>query len=184
VDWSEIYTRLATDGSDAAAWQALESSVRVWACCALRRCSDTIIEDAVADTCASVAVNLARARGADTFRGFALGHWLNTRRRVLEARAAAATLDSLEAVEDRSSEPDDHLEPDQLAWLHVALEQLPERERRAVVLRYFEGLSACQISAALHVSASNARRLVFNGLTRLRRAAGMHVAARVFALDT
>src|SRR5437762_2040708 len=90
VDWSEIHTRLAADDGDALAWQALEASVRVWARSALRRCEEAVIDDAVADTCAGVFINLSRARGPETFRGFALGYWLNTRRRVLEARAAAA----------------------------------------------------------------------------------------------
>jgi RNA polymerase sigma factor (sigma-70 family) len=167
-----MYARLAQDRNDEAAWKAVEHWVRIWARSVLARFGPEVINDAVADTCASVAITFERAHGAETFRGFVLGHWLNTRRRVFESRPAAIATVALESVDlrvyDRS---DDGLDPDQVAWLHHAIEELPERQRRALVLRYFDGFSACEIGAKLDVSDCNARRLVFNALARLRQAA-------------
>jgi RNA polymerase sigma factor (sigma-70 family) len=63
----------------------------------------------------------------------------------------------------------EELDEQDLEWLRRALHALPERERRAVALRYLEELSSSQIAVALGVSEVNARRVVFNGLAHLRQ---------------
>ena len=57
------------------------------------------------------------------------------------------------------------------AVLDACLERLPERDRRAVELRYFAKARAEQIAQELRVSEGNARRIVFNGVNRLRKCA-------------
>jgi RNA polymerase sigma factor (sigma-70 family) len=59
------------------------------------------------------------------------------------------------------------------------LERLPERDRRAVELRYFQDARTEHIARELQVSPVNARRIVFNGVNRLRKCA--QAAAGPFA---
>ena len=52
--------------------------------------------------------------------------------------------------------------------LHRSLESLTPRQRLAVVLRYFQGMSTRQISTALACSEGTARNILFRGLRQLR----------------
>ena len=52
--------------------------------------------------------------------------------------------------------------------LHRSLEALPERQRLAVVLRYFEGLSSREIAAVLDCSEDTARNTLLRSLRKLR----------------
>lgn len=171
-----MYVRLRRDRNDTAAWVAVERWVGIWARAVLARHGPDVVQDAIADTCASVAITFDRARGQATFRGFVLGHWLNVRRRVLESNTGTV-LTRLEGIDIPVDDvPDDEPDTEQLDWLRGAIEDLPDRQRRALVLRYFNGCSAFQIADALNVSPINARRLVFNGLSRLRAAAASSTA--------
>jgi RNA polymerase sigma-70 factor (ECF subfamily) len=54
------------------------------------------------------------------------------------------------------------------AALHQSIALLPERQRLAVVLRYFEDQSPREIAAVLECSEETARNTLFRGLRRLR----------------
>jgi RNA polymerase sigma factor (sigma-70 family) len=167
MDWNEIYQRLMADSNDHLAWEAVERRVEVWARSGLWMHGRHLIDDAVVDTCASIALGIDQARGAETFAGFAYGHFLNARRRLLRAMTVGTvTLDGIDVAAPQAAE---ELDAETLVRLKGALELLPRRERTAVVLRYFEELSAIQIAAHLGVTSGNARRILFNGLRRLRR---------------
>jgi RNA polymerase sigma factor (sigma-70 family) len=171
MEWADIYARLGRDRNDALAWKSLERRVRAWARRGLRSYGWHVTEDAVADTSAAVALSLERARGAETFKGFVLGHYLNARQEALRALTPGLRLEplgDLDAPAPPCSDPDAPSE-EQRVRLRRALEELPVRERRAVRLRYYERCSAAQIGAALGVTAANARQIVFSGLRRLRR---------------
>jgi RNA polymerase sigma factor (sigma-70 family) len=167
MDWFDIYTRLRRDANDGAAWAALESRIGVWARRTLGDRGTLIYQDAIADTCAAVVLDLDRARSADTFAGFVYGQFLTVRRRALRrGRLPTTLLDGLDVAI-----PEDEAGPsvEQLTWLRAALERLPRREQQAVLLRYMEEASAAQIARQLGTTPGNARRLVCIGLGRLRR---------------
>jgi RNA polymerase sigma factor (sigma-70 family) len=72
-------------------------------------------------------------------------------------------------VVDRADEPTEaDPDPGLLRLLRRALNELPDRERRAVELRYFEQMPALRIAVELGVTEGNARRVVFNGIQHLR----------------
>jgi RNA polymerase sigma factor (sigma-70 family) len=168
LDWSEIYRRLADDHTDSLAWVGLETWISLWAKKALAQLGPPAVEDAIADTCASVVLGFDKARGPGTFAGFAYGHFLNVRQRLLRQRLAPVVpLDTVEVAESAAEGP----APDELALLQQCLAELAERERRAVELRYFEDAPTEQIARALGVTLGNARRIVFNGLAHLRACA-------------
>lgn len=168
LDWSEIYYRLADDPSDSLAWIGLSTWVSLWARKALGGWGAAAIEDAVADTCASIVHGFAKARGAETFSGFAYGQFLNVRQRLVRRRLVSVQpLDAIDVPDDVPDRP----APDEIALLRKCLAELAQRERRAVELRYFEDAPADQIAATLGVTVVNARRIVFNGLAHLRACA-------------
>ena len=166
--WQEIYERLAVDSNDATALRALQKHVERWARAVFSVRGRYVIEDAVAETCAAVVVGIADARGAETFAGFAYGHFLNVRRRLLREQTWRQRLQELRDLDIPSEAPEESPDAELEALLRRALATLPERERKAVTLRYFQEQSAAHIAAELGVTNGNARRIVFNGLRRLR----------------
>jgi len=168
--WAEIYWRLATDRNDSRAFAALKRRVAGWAArqLAYSPALRAQCDDIVAETCSAAVVGLVRAYGADTFAGFVYGHYLNARRRALQnARQPVVLLGDIDPPAPVESEPSG----DELALLEDCLAGLLPRERRAVELRYLKDTSVAEIASALGVTEGNARRIVFNGLTRLRRSA-------------
>ena len=168
MEWEEIYRRLVADANDDLAWRALEQRVHHWARAALWSRGPQLVEWAVTDTCSAIAVNLRAARGPETFSGFAYGCFLNVRRCLLRDEAAAAKTQTLEGVDLAAPQAHEGPDPEVVLRLRRALAALPVRERSAVTLRYFEELPSAAIGSALGVTSGNARRIVFNGLRRLR----------------
>jgi RNA polymerase sigma factor (sigma-70 family) len=170
LDWAEIYDRLAADRGDELAWVGMASWVGLWARHGRWRIADLgdeAVEDAVAETCAMAVARFEKARGAETFVGFVYGHFLNVRQRLLRDEKAPVVLIDFK-VPDLPDELVEPPAPDELALLHACLDGLAPRERRAVELRYYQDAPAARIAAALGVTVGNARRIVFNGLARLR----------------
>ena len=169
VEWSAIYARLKDDANDADALAALMAGVLPWVERHLRH--PTLRphrEDVVAETCSAAVTAISSAYGPETFMSFVYGHYLNARRRVRQgARIPTVRLDDVDLPLLAGDTP----APDELTLLEQCLAALPARERRAVELRYFLGASDHQIASALDVTTVNARRIVFNGLQRLRRRA-------------
>lgn len=170
MDWEQIYQRLAADTNDGQAWDALERRVRVWARAVFWKHGNHAIDDVVADTCAAVALGLRGARGPETFAGFTYGHYLNARRRMLRSGLPSGV--PLGTMDVAAPSEEDELDSDSLMRLRIALATLPQRERAAVSLRYFSELPSARIAAELGVTDGNARRILFNGLRRLRARLG------------
>jgi RNA polymerase sigma factor (sigma-70 family) len=175
VEWSAICTRLRADPNDQMAWDALSAYVRALARARLLARGEDIVEDVVADTCAAVVLDLDAAHGPATFRGFVIGKLLNAMKAAI--RLAADRRASLDLAADLPSVTTSDAFDARLLVLDRCLEGLPERDRRAVELRYFQQARAEHIARELQVSAVNARRIVFNGVNRLRRCAQAAVGA-------
>jgi len=168
MEWAEIYRRLRRRLDDAEAWTALEEKVRRWARRDLWMRGAEVVDDVVADTCSDAVMGLAAARGAETFAGFVGGQYLNARRRALRALARTQSLGDMDPPEPVGEEGPDE---EELAILRRCLAALPERERRALELRWLEEppVPYDTLATALAVTGGNARRIVFNALARLRR---------------
>ena len=73
--------------------------------------------------------------------------------------------------DERSPEPDEQIEAKELmALLHVALNELPERERMLLALYYREELTMKEISKIMNVSESRVCQLHIQAILRLRNA--------------
>ncbi len=134
-----------------------------------------LAEDIVAEAFAKVFVPWQRGEVRDVagYLRRAVVNEANSklRRRYLERREA-----SRRSGDDRGqrSVESDHVDRDQM-W--TALQQLPDRQRRAIVLRYYEDLSEAQTAALLGVSVGTVKSQVSRGLDRLQRLLGEPVAA-------
>src|SRR5262249_26163638 len=95
--WDTIYQRLTRDRNDHEAWDMLQAGCRAWARADRWNRGWTAVDDAVAESCADVVLAIDKARGADTFAGFARGVYLNVRRRVIAAaRVPVTTLEGID----------------------------------------------------------------------------------------
>ncbi|MCC7371027.1 MAG: sigma-70 family RNA polymerase sigma factor [Chloroflexi bacterium] len=170
MDWATICTRLQQDANDQAAWDALVVRVRALAYGKLSGRPPDLIEDAVADVCAGVVLDIESARSPQTFKGFVIGKYLNVSKGVL--RTVGESRVPLDAAPELAA-PGAPESADDLRFvvLDRCLEGLPARDRQAVELRYFSEAKAEQIAQVLRVSEVNARRIVFNGVNRLRKCA-------------
>jgi RNA polymerase sigma factor (sigma-70 family) len=99
--------------------------------------------------------------------------YLNQRRRALNdlqhpfhSHVDIDALDVAARVEDTVSDNEVPVVDFEGVWR--ALARLPQRERTAVSLRYFERLPAHAIARELGITPGNARRIVHNGLVHLR----------------
>ena len=116
-------------------------------------------------------------RGLSGFRGEArFRTWLLTIA-VNEARAALRRqgrrneqgLDLVDTVVDDAAGPDDRAVAGiELARVRACLETLPDKQRLAVTLRVFEGLSFREVGQAIGSSEGAARVNYHHGIRRLR----------------
>jgi RNA polymerase sigma factor for flagellar operon FliA len=81
--------------------------------------------------------------------------------------------------DERSPEPDKQFEAQELmALLHVALNELPERERMLLALYYREELTMKEISKIMNVSESRVCQLHIQAILRLRNALDIQQSIR------
>ena len=104
--------------------------------------------------------------------GSNLGSWVLTiaHNKALDshrARARGAIPVAEPAAVDRRTEPSPGAR-DETLW--EAVEELPDRQRSAVMLRYVADLPHRDIAAAIGCSEEAARRSLHEGLTKLRKA--------------
>ena len=107
-----------------------------------------------------IAGNLARQEmRRRRVRGFFLGSGSATDAEILESLPAPAADHPESAVQERETR----------AALARALMSLPERQRLAILLRYFEGLRVRDVALALGASEDAAESLLVRGIHGLRR---------------
>ena len=74
-------------------------------------------------------------------------------------------------LDDGASIPEDDLERERLAQtVRKAVDALPENQRAAILMARFEGMSYEEISAAMDLSVSSVKSLLFRAKRRLSRA--------------
>jgi RNA polymerase sigma-70 factor (ECF subfamily) len=132
-------------------------------------------EDAAADVAQDAF--LKAFKGLDGFRGdAAFRTWLltitaNEARGLLRklGRRRETALDAAGPLASAQETVEDSLEKDQEAErVKVLLEELPEKQRQAVTLRIFEGLSFKEVGAVIGSSEGAARVNYHHGVRKLR----------------
>ena len=171
MEWGEIYERLTTTPNDEEGWSALVARARGWARTRLATTDSWILDEIAGDTCSAAILKLSLARGREGFATFVYGYFQNACRGYLRYRDDLEKRTSLDAVQVQAPSSYDPDESRHAAIKHC-LDGLPPRERQAVVLRYFEEASPAAIAEVLGVNDGYARRIVFNGLKRIRDCVG------------
>jgi RNA polymerase sigma-70 factor (ECF subfamily) len=100
-------------------------------------------------------VTLSRSRGID-------------RLRALGARERAATASASNLDESVSDAADDAYRSEQRGFVARALKQLPDDQKVALVLAYFEGLTQSEIAARLGAPLGTVKTRMRSGMIKLR----------------
>lgn len=100
-------------------------------------------------------VTLGRSRGIDRLRT------LSARERVAEAGAR-------EAAEEISDAATDAFKSEQRGLVTTALAQLPDEQKRPIMLAYFDGLSQSEIATRLGAPLGTVKTRMRSGLMKLR----------------
>ena len=89
----------------------------------------------------------------------------------LRRRARGVTLDSIPEPEDGRASVTDHMQAEARAEaLQTALDQLPDRQRQAVVLRHIEGLANPEIAEIMDITTEAVESLTARGKRALTAA--------------
>jgi RNA polymerase sigma-70 factor, ECF subfamily len=104
-------------------------------------------------------VTLARSRGIDRLRSLA-------------ARDRVAIAGAREPTEQVSDAVADAFRSEQRGLVTSALDQLPEEQRRAITLAYFDGLTQSEIAAKLNAPLGTVKTRMRTGLIKLKELLG------------
>ena len=168
----ELLRRYAVDGSESAFAELVERHVKLVYSAALRQ----VEGDAhlAQDVTQSIFLDLAR-KSARLTRHNSLAGWLYTSVRFAAATARRTVRRRRERERQAqvTSEPD--VEPRiEAQWdvlqavLDQAMHRLKEKDRHAVLLRYFEGKTLAQVGSALGLTEEAARKRIDRALDKLR----------------
>lgn len=132
--------------------------------------------DATQETAVRFLRQLPGFRGESQLRTWSLGIALNVareirRRRSRERPLGDAEVDGMSLVGSRSPGPSPHGTADaaeQHEQLRRRLDDLPPRQREAIVLRFFEDLSVEEAAAAMGCAAGTVKATVHQALRSLR----------------
>jgi RNA polymerase sigma factor (sigma-70 family) len=161
----------ARAGSLAVADLFEEYSRRIYAHCLKRLRSREEAEDAVQATYLNACRHLMRG-----FEPVAAQAWLMkvaeneciSRLRSSSRRARAESGHDVELIEETVAAPE--RAPDELFGIEDALAKLPEQQRRAILLREWQGLSYREVAAELELSQSAVEALIFRARRSLAEA--------------
>lgn len=163
------------DGGTAWAGRLAELYVRHWPAAMRLAYLLTGDREAAADLAQEAFVRLAgrfqHLRNPDAFEAYLRRSVVNlhlSRLRRLRVERAYLERERSRLSRDESSQPDVAARED----LWAALRGLPRRQRAALVLRYYEGLSEAEVASALRCSVAAAKSLISRGLGTLRRHMG------------
>jgi RNA polymerase sigma factor (sigma-70 family) len=166
--WPQLHASLRQHPGELQTWRDFEDQANQMIRQQIPDLDHGAAQDAVDQLCIQMAADLGKAHGSETFQGVVAGQLL-TIRRPIRPRAQIGRSEvpaSGFSVASPAAEDPGELA---LALLSQCLETLPQRERRAVELRFFQQASLAEMATALAVPEGSARRIVLNGLALLRR---------------
>jgi RNA polymerase sigma factor (sigma-70 family) len=168
---SQVEPLATRAGSLAVADLFEEYSRRIYAHCLKRLRSREDAEDAVQATYLSACRHLMRGFEPEAAQAWLLKVADNeciTRLRSSSRRARAESGADIEFIEETVAAPD--RAPDELFGIEAALATLPEQQRRAILLREWQGLSYREVAAELDLSQSAVEALIFRARRSLAEA--------------
>ena len=170
LDDMALVREFATRKSEAAFETLVARHLNLVYSAAVRQVGDAHLAEEITQ---AVFIILARKAGSLREGTFLIGWLFKTTRYAASAeRRAAARRQRRETEAYMETSISDN--PDEAAWQHIAplldeaLAKLNETDRRAVLLRYFEGQTLAEVGATLALNEEAARKRVTRGLDKLR----------------
>ncbi len=114
-------------------------------------------------------------RGDSSFKTWLLTITSNEAKGVLRRRGRRreTALDGVEPVASGEASPEEQLQTkEETERIRILLEELPEKQRQAVTLRIFEGMSFREVGAMIGSSEGAARVNYHHGIRKLREMLG------------
>jgi RNA polymerase sigma-70 factor (ECF subfamily) len=137
-------------------------------CLSLLRDAD-LARDATQETALRFLRQLNRFRGESSLKTWSLSVAVNVVREMKRDRRPSSGADPPELASDRCSEDFDALETAESKQLLFAqLDQLPDRQRQALVLRFFEELTIQQTASVMGCAIGTVKATVHQALRTLR----------------
>jgi RNA polymerase sigma-70 factor (ECF subfamily) len=168
---TQVEPLAARAGSLAVADLFEEYSRRIYAHCLKRLRSREEAEDAVQATYLNACRHLMRGFEPEAAQAWLLkvaDNECTSRLRSSSRRARAESGHDVEMIEETIAAPD--RAPDELFGIEDALVTLPEQQRRAILLREWQGLSYREVAAELGLSQSAVEALIFRARRSLAEA--------------
>jgi RNA polymerase sigma-70 factor (ECF subfamily) len=126
--------------------------------------------EAVQETAVRFLRNLASFRGASQLRTWSMGIAINVVREMRRARHIPEAGDAAEQSQEHRAGPLElAANAEERLRLGELLHELPQRQREAIVLRFFEGLSVEETAAAMGCASGTVKATVFQALRVLRQ---------------
>ena len=142
--------------------------------------------DAAQETGLRFIQHVKRFDGRSSIKTWSLGIAVNVVRESRRSRRASSPLNEVDKIHPAPSPVESAMSAEQVTVLRQLLNELPDRQREAIVLRFFEDLSVEQTAAAMHVAAGTIKATVHQALRALRAnvvACGAAERSRVLATD-
>ncbi|HRK30850.1 MAG TPA: RNA polymerase sigma factor [Tepidisphaeraceae bacterium] len=132
-----------------------------------------LAREVVQETAVRFMKQLSGFRGESRIESWSLGIALNV---VREQRRSASKLDPARLAAGmnlrESEEPTssgDRYEQDELKRVHELIQSLPDRQREAILLRFFEALSVEETAAVMNCAAGTIKATVHQALRAMRQ---------------
>lgn len=164
-------TRLAQSGNR----EALADLLRLlqdtlWRFCLSQLGQRIDAEEATQEAATRIVAHVDRFAEQSTVTTWALGIALNVCRELRRNRKRLAEELAMEPVGHDPSPNELLALTEQASAMHAALNQLPERQREVVVLRYLEQLSVEQTAVAMACETGTVKATLWQALRKLRQA--------------
>jgi RNA polymerase sigma-70 factor (ECF subfamily) len=138
-------------------------------------CSREAAQEVVQETWAAVVQHIGRFRGSCTLKTWIFRILINAARATSRREARALPLSAVtpagdDDLLDRANGPGERVvELDTVRRLRAAIDELPDVQRRVIVLRDLRGWSSAEVCDELAISEANQRVLLHRARARVRR---------------
>lgn len=175
--WEEAYDRLARCRRDPEVWSFIHAYVAMRARRDVYRFGQEVVAEAAQEVCRQAFERFEEARGRETFDGWIMGLYRGMLRDTRRIEGRFAIQDRIDTVEGfdvpGGGDPSDAPPPDQREAISRCIDQLSDRERRVVILRFSHDMSAAQIAAEIGISEGFVRVTQLRAIRRLRVCLGI-----------
>jgi len=164
----DITLQLAIKGSQDAQSRLLKGMQDVWFRVAMSMTrNEQLAIEVSQETAFRVLKHLPGFDRRSTFKTWSIGILMNVVRQQRRVRPMISS-DNFDQEDDIANPPESAILAEQVGSLRQAIDQLPPRQREAVVLRFFEDLSIDEVAKAMNAASGTVKATLFAALRALK----------------